>query len=276
VNGSQHRSYSQLNQVRTCGESYRLARIEGLPERPNVPAVMGRVFHTVSEHIDKLICAGEGSSVGQLVDATVGVVAETLAGETNAAIDGYGPVETWLHYGNQDYAQWQAEILPRTVRNYIEWRLSRTDLSLLELPDFGPAIEVPVEYTTGDLLVRGYVDRIFVGLNGVPLVLDFKTGKKPETVEQLATYRLALRQQYGRDFRWGAYLYGINGGTSSRGGKPVFAGPYDLDCLSEDSTSRTYLEADRAIKHGIFIPHPQDFCFHCGVQEHCTFAQARA
>jgi putative RecB family exonuclease len=206
--GSYHRSYSQLNQVRTCGYAFQLARIEKRPERPNIPAVMGRVFHTVSEEIDRLIHdqthRGRGPVQGtnQLVKAVESLTSKTLVAETESTIAGYGPIEDWLSYGKQDYAAWRDTILPRTITNYVDWRLA-SGYQLVDLPGFGPAIEVPFLIDLGGVVVKGYVDRVFE-MNDTPLILDLKSGRKPETIEQLAIYRIALetivptRLQMGR------------------------------------------------------------------------------
>lgn len=268
-----------------CGESYRLARLLGLPQRPNIPAVMGKVFHTVSEEVDRLIHdqthRGRGAVQGtnQLVSAVESLASETLVIETQSTVDSYGPVAPnpttgylgWLHYGKQTYEVWVESILPRTIENYIEWRLN-SGYSLLELPGFGPAIEVPFLIDLDGTVIRGYVDRVFVDNKGTPLVFDLKSGKKPETIEQLCIYRVALETLYGRDFRWGAYLYDIKGGY----GGPTFAGPYDLNTLLNADMAAQYKTADALIDLGLFVAKPQEFCFHCGVAEHCKFVKARA
>lgn len=269
--GEAHRSYSQLDQVRRCGESYRLARIEKVPERPNMPAVFGKVFHTVSEELDRLLHAERGQIRGSdyFVQAVESLTNETLTSEVEKASSKYGPVDTWLYYGKQTFDVWVADILPRTIRNYVEWRLSRTDLSLAEIPGFGLAIEVPFLVRFGEVAVRGYVDRVLVGHNGVPFVFDLKSGRKPETIEQLAIYRIALGVQYGLDCRWGGYLYDIKG-------TPTFVGPYDLAAFPDDKLVQNFAKANGIIEAGLFTAKPQEFCFHCGVREHCEFTALRA
>lgn len=271
-----HRSYSQLNQVRTCGQAFYLARVARLPERPNIPAVMGRVFHTVSEKIDLLLheqaVKGRGAVQGpnQIVSAVESLTIETLVNETQSTVAAYGPIDTWLHYGQQTYQVWQETILPRTIRNYVDWRLA-SGYELADLPGHGPAIEVPFLIDLGGVVVKGYIDRVFMR-DGIPLILDLKTGKKPETIEQLGIYRIALETLYGRDFRWGAYLYDIKGGN----GGPTFTAPYDLRVLSAEMLVQQFGKVNQVIDLGLFVAKPSDFCFHCGVREHCEYALARA
>jgi putative RecB family exonuclease len=274
--GPHHRSYSQLNQVRTCGYAFQLARIEKKPERPNIPAVMGRVFHAVSEEIDRLLHdqthrgrdAVQGTN--QLVSAVESLTSKTLVNETESTIAVSGPVDSWLFYGKQTYEVWVETILPRTIRNYIDWRLA-SGYTLMELPGFGPAIEIPFLIDLGGVVVKGYIDRVFQ-MNDTPLILDLKSGRKPETIEQLAIYRVALETLYGRDFRWGAYLYDIKGGN----GGPTLTSPFDLRVLTADMLVTQFGKVNQIIDLGLFVAKPSDFCFHCSVSPHCQFSLARA
>ena len=47
------RSWSQLNNYLTCGEQYRLERIEEVPQPPAIWFIGGTAFHTATEWLDK-------------------------------------------------------------------------------------------------------------------------------------------------------------------------------------------------------------------------------
>jgi hypothetical protein len=262
-----HRSYSQTKNFRTCGEQYRLERVEKAPQRPNCTAVAGNVIHVVSEWVDgaaHIGCAGpELYSIAR--EVTPRIVEEALA--ENISTD--FPISTWKHYGRptqakpngEDMYWWIAEGIPKAVDAYIDWRVDNPAWRLAVIDD-APAIEVGFDIKIGTVEVRGKIDRIFQDDSGRQLILDIKSGQKPKTDEQLGTYWKAT------GIRWGAYLYGLKTGEAK------YVGPIDLSHWTDDKLEQLYCETDRAINAGIFIPNPGDGCFHCAVQNSCKFGMS--
>ena len=44
-------------------------------------------------------------------------------------------------------------------------------------------LELPVSYQTGDLVIRGIIDRVSVSPDGIPVIIDYKTGEAPEQID---------------------------------------------------------------------------------------------
>jgi putative RecB family exonuclease len=259
------RSYSQVNQLRRCGEAYRLARIERVPQQPSVLAELGTAVHTATEFIDATLYNGTYTHLDDLLGQAIVLALDEF--EKQAA-DSDWPVEAWRVYGKQD-ATWARDAgIAKTVLGYFEWRQEGT-FDLFDIPAFGPAIEVPFELDMGEYIIRGQIDRLMIDpLNDQLLVLDIKTGLKPKTDEQLGVYRLALERQYDMPVAYGAYLYGI------KSGNPSLTKPVDLSYWTEDMLRRVYDPADVLIRQGLFLPSPGEQCFTCDVREHCEFGRS--
>lgn len=281
-----HRSFSQINQLRTCGEQYRLERIERVPSRPSCPAVAGTVVHTGTETVDQLLVEmNQDETKDQNWDDLRGYLILNGAADADVALDveiekyrkkGWEP-ETWRRYGRstsekpkgEDIEWFREHGIPLSIEAYVDWRLAHDDLVLAEVPDFGPAIEVPFNYYIGDQLVRGYIDRIFTSkTDGGYFPFDLKSGQKPKTSEQLGTYAAALRSALGWDIKWGYYIYAL------KTGKAKMTAPLMLEHWTDEKLGTVYLPANLAISQNIFIPSPGEACRHCGVTDHCTYFQA--
>lgn len=272
-----HRSYSQVRQLRDCGEAYRLERIEHAPSRPSAPAVAGVSVHTGTETVDYLLHGPDAVTSQQLVIAGCSAADEALNGEIEKYVaKGWEP-STWKKYGRATIAKPQAEDIewfravgiPTSIAAYVDWRLANDDFILAEIPDFGPAIEVPFNYYIGDQLIHGFIDRVFTSRKlGGYFPFDLKSGQKPKTDEQLGLYARALNKALGWDILWGYYIYGLKTGTAK------LTPPLSLSHWSDEKLGSVYLPATTAIDLGIFIPHPGDSCFHCGVADSCDYARS--
>jgi hypothetical protein len=272
-----HRSFSQISQLRTCGEQYRLERIEKLPQRPSCAAIAGKVVHAASEIIDWMIHDSDYGDIRQVLVLRANAVAvDALDDEIQqASVGEFTDPLTWKRYGratsekpNGEDIEWFRNVgIPKCIDAYVAWRLATPDLTLLDIPGFGPAIEVPFDTYIGGQHVRGYIDRVFVSPDGVPYLCDLKSGQKPKTSEQLETYRYALLTGAGIDVRWGGYLYGLKHGEAK------LTPPIELG-WSEEKLARLYVQANLLIEQGIFIPSPGDSCYHCAVAAHCDYAAA--
>lgn len=272
-----HRSYSAVRSLLTCGEQYRLEREERVTQRPSSAAIAGRVIHAATEIVDMEIHAGE-TDLGTLTLLGHQLAAEELTKEIeNARSEEYPDPTWWKSYGRatkdkprgEDIHWFGAVGIPNAVSNYIGWRLSRPELELYVMPSGEMAVEVPFLVHIEGVPMKGYIDRVFVDTTtGLPLVVDIKSGVKPDSSQQLGLYRQALRAGIpDEDFRYGGFIYGLKRGAS-------FTPPIDLSVWTDERLAEVYVTADRQIKARLFVPHPGDACFHCSVSKYCKFFPA--
>lgn len=265
-----HRSHSQLNTYRRCGEQYRLTRIEQVPERPSVPAAAGVAVHEATELVDQMI--HEGSTDAEELSAQGLHVAESAALREIAKHPDW-PTENWRSFGRvgqkQDWAWWWDTGLRLCLDAYVNWRTQYPRYVLADLKgEGGPGIEVPFDIQLADVQIIGKIDRVFVDTEtGQMFAPDLKSGNKPKTDEQLGLYRAALKT-LGVETDWGFYLYGLKTGVAK------LTPPIDLTHWTAEKLYRVYGDANRSIEQGIFIPNPGEACWLCPVTEHCEFFRA--
>jgi hypothetical protein len=208
-----HRSYSQVRQLRTCGEQFRLERIERAPSKPSCPAVAGTAVHTGTETVDKLLHSESVVSLvkladrrARLIEAALPPTMEALDAEIRHFEEKGWETSRWKRYGrktkekpNAEDIEWFRTVgIPKSIAAYVDWRLANPDFVLAEVPGFGPAIEVPFNYYSGDQLIHGFIDRIFTSKTaGGYYPVDLKSGLKPKTDEQLGVYSQALNKAFG-------------------------------------------------------------------------------
>lgn len=147
------------------------------------------------------------------------------------------------------------------VDRWIQWRLDHQDWQIWETPEGKPAIELEINFVLpGEIPVKTFIDRVMVTPAGEPVVLDLKTGRTPETAEQLGLYRCAVWAQFGIRIDWG-YWWDANKGTH--------VGPFDLGIYTPDFFSAMYRDAIAGINAGSFLPQPANSC-----RQWCSVAHA--
>lgn len=163
-------------------------------------------------------------------------------------------------YGGKRTAQWWLDHGPAMVEKWIAWR-EETKWEFLTL-DAAPAIEVELDFTLpGDIVIKGYIDRVFVLPTGEVAVVDLKSGRIPETGEQLGLYRVGLGLTHNIWPDWGYYWNPDKGN-----GQPILLTKYTPDYFAE-----LYGNAIRGINAGAFIPKPANSCRNwCGVARFCA------
>lgn len=268
-----HRSFSQIKQYRTCGEQYRLERIDGAPSRPSTPAIAGVAVHSGTEEVDRLLGSVSWSSVTTLAEAGLAVAIKSLDDQVQKYTDqGWSPDE-WRSFGRstkQDEFWFRTEGIPNSLRAYAQWRVDNLAVfELADLPGFGPAIEVPFNYYIGAQLVHGFIDRVFTSpQDGGLYPFDLKSGLKPKTDEQLGLYGQALAAGLGVEITHGYFIHALKTGTAK------LTAPINLAHWTTEKLERVYGPVTLAINAGIFIPAPGEACYLCSVSEHCEFSQA--
>jgi len=275
----EHMSYSQLNSYLTCGEQYRLERVEGIYGRPSWASVGGSTLHAMTEAWDRL-------QVGDLTKGPQGEILETL--DPWADWDRYFEVEileaerrsgysrdefrasgrATKEYPDKEDARWWRAEGPLMVERWIAWR----QVSPWEIWFDGdrPAIELEINAAFGpegeQIMVKAYVDRVMVHSDGTMAVVDLKSGSRtPVGAAQLGQYAESLvrcnvvpvRPQYG--FFWDAR----KGGTTP---------PVELDQWSGEYFDYAYAGVARRRKAGdLYLPQPGNLCASCGVKDFCRY-----
>lgn len=271
-----HRSYSQVRQLRECGEAYRLSRIERVAERPNTAAVAGTAVHTGTETVDWNLAGGQTDREALVEMANLTALEALDAEIAKNREHGWEPLD-YKRYGRatkekpaaEDTEWFRNHGIPLSIRAYVDWRLENPKLTLAVIPGFGPAIEVPFNYYIGTQLIHGFIDRVLTDVDaGGYYPLDLKSGRKPKTDEQLGLYAKALNKALGWNVEWGYYLYGLKTGVAK------LTPPLHVSHWDDEKLGRVYLPATQLIDMGIFMPNPGEACQHCSVSDHCRFVQA--
>lgn len=276
-----HRSFSAVKTLRTCGEMYRLERIDRVPQRPQTAAVAGRTVHQATELVDYEIASGETDGQVLFYEASR-LAAEFLDKEVEQSLSPAFPTtDSFRSFGQSknnpkgQNIEWFKSIgVPGSLQNYIHWRLETVPhYELMVLPTGELAIEVSFDIALGDVIVRGQIDRVFVDTkNGSSILLDIKNGPKPDSTEQLGLYREAMNRIHPEGGPYfGSFLYGLKPGSKT-GVRQTF--PSVMTSWTRDNLTTIYTQADRQIEEQIFLPNPGKACFMCNVSESCAFYQA--
>lgn len=176
-------SPSRASDFMQCPLLYRFRVIDRLPEPPSAAASRGTLVHAVLERLFDLPAAG------RTLDA-----ARTLVAPQWAAMVEQDPALAELvgegeNAGAPDVEAW----LEQAMRLVERW-FTMEDPQRLEPAER----ELYVETMSGDLMLRGYIDRLDVAPNGMIRVVDYKTGRSPapawegKALFQMKFYALAI------------------------------------------------------------------------------------
>ena len=166
------------------------------------------------------------------------------------------------HGGKRTESYWLEEG-PKMVQRWLDWR-EANPWQVWTLPDTGEAaIELDAAFTLpGDIYVKAYIDRVFVTPAGELVILDIKTGREPETAEQLGLYACAIEARWGVRPTWGFFWDGQKGTHSA---------PMLLDQYTPEYLANVFMDAVRGINAGSFIARPANNCkAWCGVARFCA------
>lgn len=175
-----------------------------------------------------------------------------LTGRASAAYGGKRNIAWWHDNGPGMIDAWQA------------WKREH-GWTLWESEPWTPAVEFALDFTLpGDIAVKGYIDRIFVTPVGELAVVDIKTGRDPDTAEQLGLYATGLELLGYPRPKWG-YYWMAQKGTHSQ--------PYDLDRFTPEYFAALFTGAIAGINAGSFSPKVANNCpAWCGVSRYCYLA----
>lgn len=260
-----HLSYSSIDGYRSCGMRFNLQKVLRVEQRPGVAALGGNAVHTATEWYDLAEwCAEDEDGVGRMFrdawDQEVAVRREQSPSytEDDYIVTGRATAE----YGGKQNKQWWMDNGPGMVQNWIDWRQEH-GWHLWETPEGNPAVELEINTIVGDHLIKMFIDRVMVTKAGQIVVLDLKTGRIPETPEQLGLYALGLEQTFGQMFRpdWGYYWDARKGSH----GPPLDLSMYTADWFAEQARM-----VAAGVNAGCFLAKPMNNCKNwCGVAHRC-------
>lgn len=258
-----HLSYSTIDGYRTCGKRHELQKVIGVEQRPGLAALGGNAVHTATEWWDKDDRYLDWNTEVAFQDAWAKEVANRREQSPSYEVEDY--VKTGrasAAYGGKRNLDWWMDNGPGMVQSWIDWR-EQSGWSLWELPDGSPAVEVELLITLpGGYPVKMFIDRVMVTPAGQVVVVDIKTGRIPETAEQLGLYRFGLDQEFGAEcpVDWGYFWHPDKGH-----GAPQSLSLYTGEYLSEQARM-----AVAGINAGCFMAKPMNNCAAwCGVAKFC-------
>lgn len=172
----------------------------------------------------------------------------TATGRASAAYNGKRGIDWWLDNG------------PNMVDAWVNWR-KETKWDIWVTPTGLPGIEIEFNIVlAGDIPVKGLIDRVFTLPGGEVVPVDLKTGRLPETAEQLGLYRVGLGMTFGVWPKWGYYWNPDKGHGQ----------PLALEQYTPDYFAKLYEGAIAGMNAGCFLPKPANNCKNwCGVSRHC-------
>ena len=254
-------SYSSLDTFQQCGEKYRLTRIHKVPQEQAYWNIGGKAFHLAAEWFDK------GS------DATGATLWREAWDKEMAEVDATAPIRAGgratKQYPNKEDALWWGINGPNMLMDYFKWR-AQSGWDIFDV-DGHPVVEyeftlvLPNVITSDDaspnVLVQGYIDRVFVNPNGELVVVDLKTGsREPAASTQLGVYAAGIRQRLGFNPPLGAYYMARKGDI---GGLVSLAHYTDELLAYWISTFEDSIRSER------FLPHVTSMCQTCTVAPAC-------
>ncbi len=256
----QHRSISQLNSYTSCGEAYRLERIERVPSPPAAWTVRGIAVHETVRHWE---ASGRQKDPLELLE-------EEWAKALSSFMEKEPDLEKWIRTPRTKNTENDIGLRHKDaiqqVQDFVHMaELMSGEWSVRRLADGQLAVELPFEIRLPgcDFDIFGYIDGVLEwSRTGALTLVDYKTGgDAKENLRQLATYRSALKSVYGIDTRYGEYWYTKLNRSS---------GFKDLSRFDDDYLGRQYATLDRAIEGGIFLPNPsKEGCKFCSVKPFC-------
>jgi len=256
-----HLSFSTVSGYRDCGMRTKLQKVHCIEQRPGVAALGGNAVHTATELYD----AGDERTPEELFQQgwTDGV-AERREWSPSFALEDYVITgRASAEYGGKQNVKWWMDNGPGMVQNWIDWRAAN-QWAIWETPEGQPAIELELNIVLpGDIPVKMFLDRVMVTPAGQLCVVDIKSGRTPDTAEQLGLYATALELTYGPMYRpmWGYFWDARKGQHSS---------PHLLDSYTADYFGEVYAEAIAGMNAGCFLAKPANNCFSwCGVKDSC-------
>lgn len=256
-------SFSALDDYTSCGEKFRLKRVEKVPAVVYFNAVAGTAFHRWSEDYDR----GYDHGAGRKEPPWPTYLDQAIEDERNQT-----PVSDMRISGKrtaatpnkEDYEHWRDTLGPDLCTKYIEWVKDKHVATGLPADTNGNTvgIEYELNFSIGATKVKGFIDRLFTYSDDSLLVVDIKAGARKQYTVQLPTYVIGAKQA-GINARYGSLYYARRGAHTE---------PEDYSRWDEHRLSYLYEQAAVMEAQGFYLPRPSEDCRWCSVAAHCRFA----
>jgi putative RecB family exonuclease len=259
-------SFSQYGLFTTCGERFRLQRIEKLPEPPNVWLSAGTAMHSACDAMD-LRDLPVHAAVDEFMQDFDRLLTETEeeSGKPRSEFKVTGETKERPQGRDQD---WWNDNVTWMLQNYMNWRVS-SGYQIAKI-NGEPAVELEFNMDLGNgTTMRGFIDRVFERPDGMLEVVDLKTGQTQASVYQLVTYSYAIEVMTGgAQVDYGAFFMLAKDGAKGGHSSPQYLVPF----RHGSSVQQVYRRLDETIKAGFFLPNVGADCYRCPVRRACNFA----
>ena len=252
---SRNLSVSQIGTLKQCAYSWKLSKIDKVPQLTAAWFMHGTACHTAIELWER---AGRSKDIVDLFDAA-------YTEEIAAARKTHPELNMWMRGGRKTTLE---DIESRRIKgrkqvsDYAEWAVTQ-DWRVWTLPDGSPALEVPFWLGVGgegDIMV-GFVDAIWEYPDGTLEVVDYKSGTKyPDSDLQLGVYKVAIREIFGELAETGRYLM-----LDKLPSKTVDLSGHSMSTVEDEVRHFT-----DTVRSGVF-PADTKSCFTCTVKTSCQF-----
>lgn len=286
-----YRSVSQYNQFKKCPYSYYLQRRIRAWQKPAAWLPQGTAVHKAAEEWEK---SGREMSL----DEAQAIYTRSYAEEVTRYCQDTPNWDYWFRSGPYKCPEDVDRRYDKgfeQVESYVRYYTETAPREVIWItPDGKPAIELEFDIDLDGVKVRGFIDQITMVQPVVPKPLtksgkpstskkalaeyeelvantpfvptprDIKTGNKPGDAFQLATYDVAVEEQYGIKADQADYWMG-------RLGKPTKL--FDLTEWTRERVTEEFHWLDESIKAEEFEPLPEtDKCNFCSVKNACEFS----
>jgi len=266
-----HLSHSQCSSLQTCGWRYALEKGLHVPQQPSWATVGGGAVHTATEWWDNWTLndqwVTDRPSIEELFNKAFDQeIEERLKQEPDYTKDQWRASgrasKAWPEKENE---QWWRSEGPAMVMSWVTWRTNNSQWEIAMLPGPGgealPGIELEAKPTIGGVQVIQYIDRLFTNPDQTALlVVDIKSGREPESAQQLGSYGLGLEETYGVTPSHGAYWMARTGGTTAL---------EDMRLWTRERLDHIYSTANEIRKQGLLLPKKSMMCSGCSVRDYC-------
>lgn len=247
-----HISHSAANKYLTCGERYRLERVEHHYGLPHLAAIGGSAFHSCTEEYDLMTEYGNGFTVPSFETFFYASLEEATDKHLQRTGDKLSIAD--IPHSKGEDLDWWLHKGPEMVQKYLDWRKSTG--WILETVEFGYEQELGLSVPA-----VGYIDREFLIEDGKRILVDMKSGKKIYNTPQLFEYAVIRRLQ-GVKIDLVAYYDARKG---------ILTEPVDPTSHTVAWLKNYYGNVVDKIKAGIFVPNPGTQCNWCAVRDVCSF-----
>jgi len=253
-----HRSVSQYKTYEKCPYAWKLGKIDKVWSRPAAWLSQGSAVHEAAE-------AWERSNREMSLEDAQNVFRESYERHTNEMCEITPDFNRWFasgpYRGEQDIER-RYGIGLQHVETYIDYYNNHPQEVIWVDPVTGvPGIELAFDILLDGILVRGYIDAV-ISCGEDLIVRDLKTGNKPGDEFQLATYSVAVNEQYNIQPNRLDYFMSKTGNTIE----------YSIDDWNKDRITTMFKELEDNIKEERFDAKPSKAnCLFCDVSESCEF-----